>query len=139
MLSRPNQHRPAPIRPRRAASARQGLAAWLALLPFLLLALLPPGVMPGQTARGGFTLVLCTPEGPQEMVLGPDGVPQPPANEGDHCAFAQALPGAALLDPPFTLQAPLPPSRAAPALKARAVFARPRAGQIFARGPPLFL
>jgi hypothetical protein len=37
------------------------------------------------------------------------------------------------------LPAPLAPSAASPSFTAQSVYARPRAGQIFARGPPLFL
>lgn len=52
----------------------------LALLPFLVTSLLPVGLMPAVTGDGALTLVICTPDGPQERsvpVSGPASDEQP--------------------------------------------------------------
>jgi hypothetical protein len=56
--------RPAPLH-----AFRSGLARLLLVLPFLVMALLPAGVMPGRAADGTLVMVLCTDAGPVEMVV----------------------------------------------------------------------
>ncbi len=45
------------------------LARWVLIAPFLLLSLIPPGVMPSRAADGTLVLVLCTGEGMVEQVI----------------------------------------------------------------------
>lgn len=77
------------------------------LLPFLMAALIARGVMPGLSAEGGFTVVLCTADGPVSHRLAADGGDAPPAGGGAGHPCAHATAHAA-----FTLPAAiLPPSR----------------------------
>lgn len=69
-------------------------AIHLALAAMVLRALLPAGWMPGASA--GTPLVVCTMNGPQQIVLGADGKPlkhQPSQDDARHhemCPFAAA-------------------------------------------------
>ena len=58
-------------------------ALCLALLPILALSVVGPGTMVAAATDGGLSVVLCTGEGPVEVVLGPDGTYQP-AGQGDN-------------------------------------------------------
>ncbi|PYE84871.1 hypothetical protein DFP88_102675 [Pseudoroseicyclus aestuarii] len=81
--------------------------AWLLLLPFLLLSLLPLGTM-ATAGPNGPSIVLCTGEGPLEVVQAPDGSlrPAPPHRHESHpCAWAVHAQAA---DQPAPVQLPLP-------------------------------
>lgn len=71
-------------------------AIHLALAAMVLRALLPAGWMPG--ASSGAPLVVCTMNGPEQIVLGADGKPlkhQPSQDDARHhemCPFAVAAP-----------------------------------------------
>ena len=81
-----------------AAMARRG-ALWLAVLPFLLLSLLPSVVMPVQS-DSGFRLVICTGTGPLELATGPAGpADQAPDDDTSHCHWAAGKAGWALALP----------------------------------------
>lgn len=75
------------------AKARN-VAGWVLLLPFLLLSLIPPGVMPDRAADGTMLLVLCTGDGPVEMLVDlatgePVGkTPDGSDDKSNHCAWA---------------------------------------------------
>jgi hypothetical protein len=53
------------------------VAQAMMLLPFVILSLFAPGVMPTRGADGTMQVVLCSPEGPVHVTIGPDGVPVP--------------------------------------------------------------
>lgn len=106
------------------------------LLPFLAGQVLPAGVMPGRSDDGSLTLVLCTPDGPQEIEvnLGTDGTA--PSAEPAACPWAvlhamvlqpDATPGPAAPVHLTAVNHVSPNSAAAPAM--------PLAGP-FARAPP---
>ncbi len=67
------------------------IGLWALLAPFLLLSLISPAVMPVRDADGTLTLVLCSGDGPVEMVIDlatgePVDRPQPGAQ--DRCDWA---------------------------------------------------
>lgn len=68
------------------------------LLPFLALSLFAQGVMPGRAADGTVALVLCTPQGPVEMVIDlANGQPvRHPATTDERCKWAGAQPAVVL-------------------------------------------
>jgi hypothetical protein len=77
---------------------RHGLrafAVWAMLAPFLLLSLLPSAAMPAIAPDGSLTMVLCTPDGPVEMVMDlATGQPiekQHPEGKSDRCDWASSL------------------------------------------------
>jgi hypothetical protein len=79
-------------RPHESALFTHGLTVML-LTAFMLRALIPTGWMPQASTTGdGFTLVICTVAGLQEVTLGSDGHPtgnSDQANAGhDPCPFA---------------------------------------------------
>lgn len=119
------------------------LGAALRCLPVLLalvvLAALPPGVMPRQNEDGGLVMVICSGQGTVQMVLNPlTGEMQPKAPEDDRAscgwAMAQALPD---LVQPFALAAPAAVTRAATPATAAPLW-RPAHDPrgLYARGPP---
>jgi hypothetical protein len=69
---------------RGGTGAWNGAAALVAAAGFLAVALLT--VLPHTEVRtvGGATVEICTPTGITLAVLGPDGVPRPPAGPFDH-------------------------------------------------------
>ncbi|MFN4202212.1 MAG: hypothetical protein ACK4GM_04060 [Tabrizicola sp.] len=119
------------------------LRAWALralLLPFFLLCLLPPGVMPGRDAAGVLTLTLCGDAGAGEVIIDlatGQPVEKAPSDDGDRCAWACGQWAAADLASPFL---PLPlrdacretPRPAAFVLRAAAITGLPPA-----TGPPL--
>lgn len=106
----------------------RALAFWALLAPFLLLSLLPSSAMPARAADGTLTMVLCTGDGPIEMMMDlatgqpvkPQPAKPPPEGKTDHCDWASgqftadltAAPSAALaltlVSPPAA--APAPPT-----------------------------
>lgn len=105
----------------------------LMLLPFLALSLLAQGVMPDH-GPGGLRLVLCTADGPVEMVV--DLGQAPEGQKPLKCDWAA---GHGTTDLPGLTRQPTPPASAGRSLEApapahlRAAF-DPRG--LFARGPP---
>lgn len=74
--------------------SRRRRAVWAILTPFFLLTLFSNGVMPLRTAEG-LVLVICTGEGPLEMVIDPatgDPIDQAPNDRQGHCDWASAKP-----------------------------------------------
>jgi hypothetical protein len=119
-------------------NALHGMALWLMLLPFAALSLLAPGVMPGRAADGKVVLVLCTPDGPQEMSVDLGG-PTPDHPTDPRCAWAQAHVVADLgLGTSFPILAGRV-TRAAPATSYQSFRPAHDPRGIFARGPPVFL
>lgn len=80
--------------------------SWLLLVPFLLLAMLPGGVMPRVSAQG-IVLVLCTGDGMLELRVDPrTGEPVEESEAADrHCPWAQMRLTEALIAAPVL---PLP-------------------------------
>ncbi|NUB44629.1 DUF2946 family protein [Fertoebacter nigrum] len=114
-------------------------ARWALLLPFVLMALLAPGVMPQRAADGQMMLVLCTPEGPSEMVIDlATGQPVPAdAPQDGRCDWAMAQAAAVLpFDAPATAW-PLVLARAEHAAGASLWRAGALPGAVTARGPPI--
>lgn len=72
------------------------LARMAALVTVCLWTIFPSGTMPGHTATGALTVMLCTGDGPVAMTLNADGQPAPADKEGtgSHsgkpCSFAAA-------------------------------------------------
>lgn len=66
------------------------LVQGLMLLPFVVMSLLAPGVMPSRAADGAMQVVLCSPDGPVSVTIGPDGQPQPAKQHptDDRCDWA---------------------------------------------------
>ncbi len=122
----------------RRSPPQRRIALWLALLPFLALSLIAPGVMPARAADGTMVLVLCTPEGPQELIVDPGSGPDSHKDDA-RCDWAQGQPGAPLDAAPASLPAMLTAGRTA-SLAAHPLF-RPAHDPrgIFARGPPALL
>jgi hypothetical protein len=80
---------------RRHGSGRSPMAfaAYLAVLPFVLLSFMAPGTMTVSDADGLPKIVICTGDGPLEMVVGEDGSLQLPGDrpadrDGHDCAWA---------------------------------------------------
>jgi hypothetical protein len=104
------------------------------VLPFVVLSLLPAGLMPARAADGTMVIVLCTGDGPVEMTVDLD--------DHDHPAMSQmcdwAVHGAVALMPDLIA---LPrPVAIAPARHLLAVIAMGPAHDphgIMARGPPV--
>ncbi|PZR00735.1 MAG: hypothetical protein DI533_09420 [Cereibacter sphaeroides] len=69
------------------------------LLPFMAVSALPQGFMPGRTESGLVTVVICTSDGPQEMLLDL-GDPQPQPMAEKTCAWALAQAAATLAELP---------------------------------------
>ena len=112
----------------------------LAVLPLVLMALVPSGVMSGEGRDGQQVLVLCSGEGPVRMVLDPETgtlkkAPAPEGKAGCDWAGAQAVPD---LVQPIAILRPLRPVVAVlrPVMP-RAVVARYRPAGLGARGPPI--
>jgi len=76
------------------------LTCWLAVLPFLFFALMQPGTMLSRDAMGKVTVVLCSGDGPVDMVVAADGslVPADQAPHGDSHACDWSLHGQPLLE-----------------------------------------
>lgn len=115
-------------------------ARWALLLPFVLMALLAPGVMPQRAADGQMMLVLCTPEGPAEMVIDlATGQPVPfDAPEDGRCDWAMAQ-AATLLHVDMPEAWPLVLTRAEHAAGASLWRAGALPGAVTARGPPILI
>lgn len=64
-------------------AALRTLALCLALLPILAFSVVAPGTMVTAAPDGGLSVVLCTGDGPLEVVLGPDGTYQPADQNAD--------------------------------------------------------
>lgn len=117
----------------------RGLALVAMLVPFLMVALVARGVMPGRSAAGGLTVVLCTSDGPVSHRLAADGGAAPPVGDGaDHpCAHALAHAAFTL---PAAIVAPSRPVKGVARLgRAEAVAGAPKAaprGPGMVRGPP---
>lgn len=112
------------------ALRRLGLV-W-ALLPFLLLALLPAGAMP-QRVADGVELVLCSGTGPVSVHVEDPGGPGPPS-----CPWALHAAGFLPAGPPAL---PPPVLRLSPAGPAALIPLRVRLAAVLgpsARGPPAF-
>lgn len=67
----------------RACEGAKAVLLCLSLIPFLLTHLIAEGAMP-QSSPAGFTVVLCTGDGPLEIEIGPDGTPHPVAPDSQH-------------------------------------------------------
>ncbi|NTT86126.1 hypothetical protein HS053_09500 [Tabrizicola sp. SY72] len=109
------------------------------LLALVVLAVLPPGVMPRQNDDGGLVMVICAGQGTVQMVLDPEtGEMRPKAPDAERAAcgwaMAQAVPD---LVQPFTLSAPTQLARAVTPATASVVWwpAHDPRG-LYARGPP---
>jgi hypothetical protein len=82
--------------------AMRGLSRWISLvlmLPLLLALALPQGVMPAQAQGGQIVMVLCSGEGPMQMLYDPqtgDLNELPPAQKSSGCDWAMAQSGFAL-------------------------------------------
>jgi hypothetical protein len=79
-------------------SGRQTMRAiclWVLCAPFFLLSLLPSAAMPALAADGTLTMVLCTTDGPVEMVMdlatGQPVEKQHPEGKTDRCDWASSL------------------------------------------------
>lgn len=126
----------------RGASLRR-LCCWLAGLPFLLFSLILPGTMIARDAQGSVTVVLCSGEGPVQMVVAADGS-LVPADEAPHadphaCDWAphgQPLLQGAAVDAPAPL---LPALRMARVLDLPDHLYRAEMLAPSARGPPVLV
>ena len=70
------------------------MLAWALLAPSLFMSLLPAAAMPARAADGTLTMVLCTEDGPVEMVLDlATGQPAEKAPQGKtgHCDWSCGL------------------------------------------------
>ena len=109
------------------------------VLPLLLAALFPVGLMARTGADGQMVMVLCTGDGPVQMVLDPvtgQFHKAPPTSDRTGCDWAMSQ-VAGDIAPPAPL--PLPPdamSRAAPALAVALWRPAHDPRGIWARGPP---
>lgn len=83
----------------RTLTALRRLVAALVLVPVLLAALIPSGLMPVRAADGALTLVLCTPEGPVTLAVDPATGEPVQQTAPDRCAWAMAHAAALLPDP----------------------------------------
>lgn len=114
----------------------RGLAV---VLPLVLAALFPVGVMPGQDQDGQTVMVLCSGDGPMLMVLDPvtGAFHKAPASGKSACHWA-AGPALAALPTPQALPVPVLLTRRA-ALPLSAALWQPAHDPrgIFARGPPI--
>lgn len=93
----------------RIDSPLRWFVVWAMLSPFLMLALLPAAVMPLRTAENGLTVVLCSENGPVQLVIDPaTGAPlkKGTSSAGERCAWAGAH-VAALGPMPSDLPAPM--------------------------------
>lgn len=111
-------------------------AAWIAVLPFVLLTFMAPGTMPTRTA-GGIELVLCTSNGVETIALGPDGTPVDKSHEP--CFWGVPLESVALLDHAAPLVAVATQFRAYELPKPQITQDRIAANDNAARAPPSFL
>ncbi|GHC56435.1 DUF2946 family protein [Neogemmobacter tilapiae] len=129
MITRPSISGIAPLRL---------VAQMLMLLPFVILSLFAPGVMPTRGADGTMQVVLCSPEGPVHVTIGPDGTPIPTQDQprDDRCDWAVNHVDLALLTTP-ALPTPLEISLAMPQADLWADH-RPAHDPrgLYARGPP---
>lgn len=134
--------------PRRSQITR--LTGLLLAVPFLLLSLVAPGVMPSRGADGGLVMVICSGHGPVEIAVDaatgqplPDGADAPDqgpdkAPQDGRCAWAQSV-AAALPMPAPALSMPArlvrsdPPALPGPAWRPAHDPQRP-----LPRGPPGF-
>ncbi len=114
------------------------LAQMAMLLPFVFLSLFAPGVMPTRGADGTMQVVLCSPEGPVQVTIGPDGTPVPAREQprDDRCDWAMNHADLALAD-----QADLPaPAMIALPIARADLWAEHRPAHdprgLYARGPP---
>jgi hypothetical protein len=85
---------------------------WLALAAMVLRLAMPAGWMPAPSMTGGTLIVMCTMNGPVNMIMPEDGAPKPdPAKKAHHdvCPFGAA--------PHFATVTPLP-ALAMPVLQA---------------------
>lgn len=122
-------------RARLSLSALQRLLQVALLVPLLLSAFVPQGVMPGGDGAGGLVMVLCSGDGPVEITLDPV-TGEPVEKRATACDWACGQFAAALIDHPA-----LPP-RAATLHRAAAALPDalwqpahdPRS--LWARGPP---
>ncbi|TWI87058.1 hypothetical protein JM93_02295 [Roseibium hamelinense] len=64
------------------AGARRALLCVL-FIPYIFLALLPNGFMPGVGSDGRFSIVICTGDGLQTVFLNTDGTTDPDSNNGE--------------------------------------------------------
>ena len=102
---------------RRAAHRRSWLKL-LPLLPFVLMSLLPFGLMPAPSDHGLVTFVICTPDGAVTMVVPADQAPPPAEDDRSHdapaaCPFSlhaapAVLPPAAQVSEAVTYRVPPP-------------------------------
>lgn len=76
--------------------ARASLALWLVAAALLMRAFMPAGIMPVSGADG-WTVVICSADGPLTMTLDENGVPQRDTAASALCDFACTLGQAALL------------------------------------------
>lgn len=114
------------------------LPGFLALIPFLLLALISPGTMLARDDAGGVTVVLCVEGGLIEMVQAADGTLTDKAPDGGHSVCYWAPHGQQVLDvasadpvAPLFLPVPLTFAGESPEHLRRAEVLAPSA-----RGPP---
>lgn len=117
------------------------LAQALMLVPFLVMSLFAPGVMPSRGADGAMQVVLCSPEGPVNVTIGADGQPVPAKEQPSdkRCDWAMNHADMALLDQTSAL---LPAHLPRPLLRADLWVDHHPAHDprgLYARGPPLFL
>ena len=123
---------------RRCNAIARWLCSALIVLSILVLALLPPGVMPARVGDA-MTVVICTGDGPITLVTDSQGRPVAPADGTDAkapCAFAllaatATLPGAQALPLPVARIRPFDPARRPPLAVLTAEVLSPSA-----RGPP---
>lgn len=117
------------------------LALCVLLAPFVALALIPHGVMPIRGAEG-LVLVICTGDGPLEMVVDKatgETRPREPADPGNSCVWANASATVMLQAPVHLADVHLSWQPAIPA-GASAILAVARAtGLPPATGPPAVL
>lgn len=112
---------------------------WLSLVPFLLTHLIAEGAMP-QSGPTGFTVVLCTGDGPLEIAIGPDGTAHPVTPDSQHhtpCPWAVGTPAFLSFDAPSLLA--FAPAELAADVLPRAEVAAPGTALRLppSRGPPL--
>jgi len=130
------------IRPASCSVIRRlrGIVLPALLLPFVLLSMIAPGVMPGRAPDGSMVLVLCTPDGPQEVALDARGQPVPADHKADpRCDWAQGQMTAAFGAAPGPTVINEIVSRAVPATAFQSFRPAHDPRGIFARGPPVVL
>lgn len=120
----------------------RNVAGWVLLLPFLLLSLISPAVMPARAADGTMLLVLCTGDGPVEMLVDlatgqpVERAPDHGDDKTDHCAWACGQMAVAELAAPVLILGDAATGRTRQPAPVQSVALRHATGLPPATGPP---